>query len=213
MSTRLSLRIHKVKCVDETNGKWVEKVGNDEIYLGGFVVAENGNTTAIPPISIYPHFDDGDVKTFNPPKVFHTINLPAGNWEQPKGFGIGLTLIEKDAGGMASAVSKIADFAEKKIKERLAQGEAPRTASASAAAAVSPLIIIAIEWAAPHVFDYVRKKLMAAINDDIFTPQIATLSLPSSSFTWSGSTDSAEKTVRFRNHGGVYDLTYDWKLN
>lgn len=35
MSTQLNLRIHQVKCVDETGGRWAEKFGNDEIYLGG----------------------------------------------------------------------------------------------------------------------------------------------------------------------------------
>ncbi len=220
MSTKLSLRVHKVACLDESGGKYAERIGNDEIYLGGFVVAESGDTTSINPVSIYPHFDDGDVKVFNPPKVFKTIDLPQGVWAQPKGFGIGLVLIEKDAGDMVAAVTKIADFAERTIKEKLESlgrernnVTAARSAVAAPAVALAPLVIVAIEIAAPVVLDYVKNLIIRAFRDEIFPPQIATLQLPSSTFTWSGATDSAEKTVAFRAHGAHYTLTYDWKLS
>ncbi len=225
MSTKLSLRIHRVKCVDETGGRFAERVGNDEIYLGGFVVGQDGSTTAINPVSIYPHFDDGDVKTFNPPKIFHTLTLPVGGaW--PKGFGIGLVLVERDAGGMVDAVKKIADFAEAKIKEKL-NGSATDVANARsvianamtegnaerAAAAIPPLLLTAIQLAAPFILDYVKRVIIGAFADEIFTPQMATLELSSANFKWGGTTDSAEKTVRFRDHSGIYDLTYDWQLS
>ena len=220
------MRVHSVKCVDETGGRIAERVGNDEIYLGGFVVDESGNTKAISPTSIYPHFDDGDIKIFNPPKIFNTITLPSGgSW--PKGFGIGLILIERDAGGMVEAVTKIADFAEEKIKEKL-NGPASEVAnarsviakataggeSARTLAAVPPVLItIAIELALPLILTYVKRTIIGAFVDEVFTPQIATLELPSSNFTWLGANDSAEKIVRFRDHDGVYDLTYDWQLS
>jgi len=209
MATKLSLRVHRVKCVDETGGWLAEKVGNDEIYLGGFAVTnQNGDTVKIAPVSIYGGFDDGDVKVFNPPKVFHTINIPAsGGW--PKTFAVGLVLIEKDAGGMVGAVTQIANFFEEKLKEKLAQ---------SAVAGAVPILagvllkqaIIAI---APAVLSYVKSAIFAAFSDEIFTPNLVTVDIPSANFTWAGSMDSAEKTVEFRDHSGTYQLTYDWKLS
>ena len=219
MSTKLSLRIHRVKCVDETGGTWAEKFGNDEIYLGGFATDDVANTVQIAPVSIYADFDDGDVKTFNPPKVFHTFNLNAGT-EWPKGFGVGLILIEKDAGGMSSAVKSITDFAAAKIKEELQKEKQKRTAMASASdaggtatlVALSPLVILAIKAAAPYIIDFIARKILSAFADEIFQTQVVTLELRSKDFTWAGAKDSAEKTVRFNNHGGIYDLTYDWQL-
>lgn len=211
MATQLSLRVHKVKCVDETGGWLAEKVGNDEIYLGGFsVVNQNGDTAKINPVSIYPHFDDGDVKVFNPPKVFNTININ-GPGAFPKTFAVGLVLVEKDAGGMSDAVTKITDFAQAKIKEKLAEKSAPKPGVAPLIGGA--LLKEALLVAAPIVLDFVKKKIVSAFNDEIFTPSIATIDIPSPDFTWSGSMDSAEKTVEFRDHSGVYQLTYDWSLN
>jgi hypothetical protein len=208
MATKLTLRVHKVKCVDETGGWLAEKAGNDEIYLGGFAVThQNGETVKINPISIYPHFDDGDVKVFNPPLQFHTINLAnAEAW--PRTYAVGLVLVERDRGGMVEAVTKIADFFEVKLKERLA---APQPA----AAALIPAALLkqAIVFVAPILFTHVKNVIIRAFEDEIFTPQIATLDLPDKDFTWSGRPDSAEKTVRFSGHDGTYDLTYDWLLS
>lgn len=209
MATKLSLRVHRVKCVDETGGWLAEKVGNDEIYLGGFAVNNpNGETVKINPVSIYNDFDDGDVKVFNPPKVFHTINIPAaGGW--PKTFAVGLILIEKDAGGMVGAVTKIANFFEEKLKEKLAQSPVAGAAPLLAGALLRQAIIVI----GPPVINYVKHTIMSAFADEIFTPQMAIIDIPSANFTWSGSMDSAEKTVEFRDHSGTYQLTYDWKLS
>lgn len=209
MATKLSLRVHRVKCVDETGGRWAEKVGNDEIYLGGFAVTnQNGDTVKIDPVSIYSDFDDGDVKVFNPPMVFHTVTIPnSGDW--PKTFAIGLILIEKDAGGMVGAVTKITDFFETELKKKLAQ---PAVAGAAPliAGALLKYAIIAI---APTVISYVKQKIVSVFSDEIFMPNMATVDISSANFTWSGSTDSAQKTIEFRDHGGIYQVTYDWKLS
>jgi hypothetical protein len=209
MATKLSLRIHQVKCVDETGGWIAERVGDDEIYLGGFaVINANGDTQKINPVSIYPNFDDGDVKVFNPPKVFHTINMGVAN--EPKTFAVGLVLIEKDAGGMTTAVTRITEFAETKIKERLALLRAnPGVVPLLGAALLKSVLI----FVAPHIIDFVKRSIISAFNDEIFTPNIATVDIPSPNFTWSGSLDSAQKTVSFRDHDGTYQLTYDWLLS
>ena len=98
MSQQISLRVHSVKCVDETNGAWAERLGNDEIWLGGYTIAANGDTQVIAPWEVYAGFDDNDVKVFDPPRVFHTFTpSPVG---YPQELALGLVLVEKDNGGM-----------------------------------------------------------------------------------------------------------------
>lgn len=195
MATKLNLRIHRVKCIDETGGAWREGIGNDEIVLGGFSIAQNGDTTKIPTISIYPHFDSGDVKTFNPPKVFHTFNL--GN-SFPKEFGVGLVLIEKDNGGSDSAIVKIAERAKELISQNLP--------------AAGGVLGIVLGIVLSPLVNWVSNKIIGGIEDDLFPPHLVSVKIPGANFTWAGAMDSAEKTIRFNGHGGTYDLTYDWQL-
>ncbi|MCE7042047.1 hypothetical protein [Dyadobacter sp. CY312] len=195
MGTKLSIRILRVKCVDETNGKWVEKFGNDEIYLGGFSVMPNGDTSEILPSSIYPHFDDGDVKVFSPPKIFHTFS-PVG--EMNNEFAIGLILIEKDEGGATQAVQQITEKAQELIKAGLAT--------------VGGLLGTAINFVIGPLLSHISKKIVVGVRDDLFLTQIVNVSIPHPGFTWSGSNHSAEKTLRIAGHGGIYELTYDWEF-
>jgi hypothetical protein len=186
----------RVKCVDETNGKWVEKIGNDEIYLGGFAIKHNGDTSPIAPTSIYPSFDDGDVKVFNPPKVFYTFSSLT---TFPKEFGVGLILIEKDNGGSTEAMNKISEQVQVLIKASLPV--AGGVLGAAIGLVISPLL------------NWISNTIIAGIRDDLFPPQIAKVKIPTQNFTWSGSNHSAEKTLRIVGHQGVYELTYDWMFH
>ena len=82
-----------MKCIDETNGAWAERFGNDEIWLGGYSIASNGNTQPIAPWEVYAHFDDGDIKVFEPPRVFHTFALAPVGFPQELGLGLVLVLV------------------------------------------------------------------------------------------------------------------------
>ena len=48
-SQQVSLRVHSVKCIDENNGAWVERIGNDEIWLCGYSISATGDTAVIAP--------------------------------------------------------------------------------------------------------------------------------------------------------------------
>lgn len=218
MATKLEFRIHSVKCVDETNGSFAERFGNDEIHLGGHAILQNGETTPISPRPIYPHFDDGDIKVFDPPMVFHTFALGTGF---PQEFAMGLTLIEQDQGGMVNAVKLIADRVEEEVKKRLPGARDHRDADVARATAahagVAPAVFVpvlkyAVAAAAPAVIDWVKKKVIAVFADDVFQPQHAVTAVSSSSHTWSGSTTSARSTARATDHQGTYEIVYDWKL-
>ena len=49
LSQQISLHVHSVKCIDENNGAWVERIGNDEIWLGGYSISATGDTAVIAP--------------------------------------------------------------------------------------------------------------------------------------------------------------------
>jgi hypothetical protein len=130
-----------------------------------------------------------------------------------------MTLIEKDMGGMVEAVKKITEKVEEEIKKRLPAARSARSSDLARVAegdaqarALPPLLAYAISLAAPYIIDFVKKFIIAAFSDDIFQPQHATVVIPSASFNWSGSPTSAMKTVTFRDHGGIYELSYDWNL-
>lgn len=211
MATNLNLRLHSVKCVDETGGSWAERVGNDEIYLGGFIIIPGGETKKVSPLSIYPHFDDGDIKRFDPPRVFTSFNLQSGI-NYPSNCVAGLLLFEKDSGDMTSATEKV----YQKVLE-----EVEKKKNAMAADAVgSPqpdqpqTDWIGIIWSAVKlvVYNYVKTKIAGAFADEAFPLQEASVTLLSPNHTWNGSNVSPVSMVEFRGHDGIYQLFYDWEL-
>ena len=210
MSQKISLRIHSVKCIDETNGAWAERIGNDEIWLGGYTISTNGDTQVIAPWEVYAHFDDGDLQVFEPPRVFHTFALaPVGF---PQELGLGLVLVEKDNGGMTDAIKAIAKLVQDKLKATLATPPSSRLPPGAAGGVAVALLKWALTVIGPIVADEVKRRIMAAYNDDVFQPQHVTLSVSGPNMLFSGSTTSARSTLRFRDHDGIYELTYDWQV-
>ena len=54
---------------------------------------------------------------------------------------------------------------------------------------------------------------MSGLKDDVFPPQSVSLDIASNDFRWGDGTKlSPETTVEFREHGGVYYLTYYWAI-
>lgn len=208
MSQKLNLRVHSVKCVDETNGQYIERFGNDEIWLGGYSIASNGDTQTIAPFQVGAGFDDGDVVVLQPPRVMCSFDFGTpGRWQE---FGVGLVLIEKDNGGMREAIEKIAAKVQTELKAQIAL--APPAGGGTTRSLLFEILKWALPIIAPVVADYVKRKIIAAYNDDIFQPQHATQSVRGPNFSFGGSQGSARKTVVFREHDGLYELVYDWQV-
>lgn len=213
MSTKLNLRIHRVVCVDETGGKWAEKFGNDEIYLGGFTLDANHNTMGYGPRSVYAHFDDGDVKTFSPPRVCATIDL-GGSFNRTRNYYAGFLLIEHDSGNMASAVASLVKKVNDKVQEELLRIQQAREANSGGAGVAVVGTAVAVIW--PLIKDdvvaYVKSKLSSWFGDEIFPLQVVSATLTSSDHTWNGQKTSQLSMREFRAHDGVYQIFYDWQL-
>jgi hypothetical protein len=211
MNNQISLRIHSVKCLDETGGRWVEKVGNDEIFLSGFGIDVNANTSKVSPFEVYAHFDDDDIKTYSPPHNFVTLTL-ANNSSFPKTCSVGFLLAEKDAGDFGSKVdeiyTKIQEEMEKKKREKEEERKQMKSDFIS-----SEDLKVAWETVKPILYGWIKEQIISVANDDIFPPQDTSVTIPSADFTWGGSKISPPATVEFRGHDGIYLMTYDWELS
>lgn len=202
---QIYLNLLRVRCVDETGSGTAEKFGNDEISMSGFGVDAAGKAVMLPAFSVYPHFDDGEVKTF-PPKTLLKLDVP-GDGAFPKTCTAALLLAEIDRGGFTDlarkAFEKLVGELEKEKKKRMAQG-------------VSPL---AIPWGAvwsvvgPAVIGFVKQKITAGLDDDVFPPSEATVVVHSPDFYWGDGTKlSPEFTMEFRGHNGVYYAICYWEI-
>jgi hypothetical protein len=205
----LEFRIHRVKCVDETGkdfNPFGDEPGSDEISLAGTSVDESGDTKKVTEFKVA-DFDDGDVKTFSPPRRFTFFNLREGT-EFPKSYFVTLVLAEKDqSGGLADFVNKLLE----KIRERvIAYLAAAIGAAIGASGGVVGIVIgAAIGFVVGKVFEFIN----AVFSDDIFPPKTISVVIPSLTHRFvGGKTDSPEIVTRFVGHNGTYDVTSDWRL-
>lgn len=208
---KLRLRIHKVKCLDETNPEWP---GGDEINLGGVACSlNNGAATKIPAYRVSSDFDDGEQVTYNPPREFHTFNLQdIPGW--PKHFTMTFALAEVDSGGfndfLRDLLKQIRDKVISYIKGKAAAltGAALGAYIGLAAGIVGSIVGLVVGWLLGELFDW----LIGLFNDDIFPTWSAALALPSVWHKWGAYTDSPQYSFWTRAHGGKYEVHFDWML-
>ncbi|NIJ52868.1 hypothetical protein [Dyadobacter arcticus] len=200
-TNKLELRIHSVKCVDETGSSWAEKFGDDEIDLGGTSIDETGDTNKITKFRVSSSFDDGETTKYNPPRQFTFFNLLEGN-TFPKNYIVTLVLSEADMGGFPEYINRLFELVKEKVKAALI----------AAGLGLGATIGAALAYVIGYIVDRICGILSRAWNDDVFPPLSAKIKIPSLSTRWNGKTDSPEQVIRFRGHGGEYHLTYDWRL-
>ncbi len=201
---RLGLRIHKVRCVDETNPEWMS---DDEIALGGTTVDETGDAKKIPEFTVRNDFDDGEQKVYSPPKELVWFNLAEGD-KWPKSYYVSLVLAEKDMGGLADFLNSMLDKVKSEVVSALSA--AIGGAIGMSGGPVGMIIGAVVGWVVGQVFEW----LNAWWSDDVFQPKTVSLALGSATSTFAGGAmDSPESTVTFKGFGGTYAVTYDWALS
>src|SRR4051812_1882416 len=128
MASTATFRIRSVKCRDEMGGSIREKFGNDEIKCAVFSADLRGSTKNSGRINIYDNFDDGDVKTFNPPREAVTLDLAGAMDEVELGFSV--VLIEsqlREGDGLKKAWQAFVDAYEEALKKKLESIKITRT--------------------------------------------------------------------------------------
>ncbi len=88
MANHATLRIRRVKCVDEIGGSFAEAFGNDEIHCAVFSADLRGSTKNSGEFGIWGNFNSGDVKKFNPPKPVAEIDLAGKTGEVKVGCAV-----------------------------------------------------------------------------------------------------------------------------
>jgi hypothetical protein len=197
-TNRLELRIHKVRCVDETGSGFLGELGDDEIDLGGTTVDQSGITRKIPAFRVGSSFDDGEEVSFSPPRRFALFDLNQGK-TFPKSYFATLVLAEIDMGGLPDFVNKLYDWIKAKVTEEVTKAGGP----------IGIILPLVVAYVADLVFDYFGKLW----GDDVFEPGTVSVRIPSLTARWAGgATDGPEQTLTFKGHGGTYQIVYDWRL-
>jgi hypothetical protein len=210
VSKNLLFKVHRVKCVDETNPEWP---GSDEIAMGGVALDDKKVESIINEIFVGGNFDDGDVKNYNPAKVLKSFSLSSGG-TFPKSYAVFLTLAEKDGGGFASFLNDL----YKAIKDKLgavfaAIGGAIGTAvGAAIGGTVGGPLGILVGAAVGYILGALIDWLIGIIQDDMFAPQVAISEFGSVNATFNGSLQSPIQTLNYIGHGGYYQVRYSWEI-
>jgi len=210
----LHFRLHRVKCVDETNPEWW---GDDEIGAGGVAINWDSESSEISEFRVGNSFDDGESKTYDPPRVMKSFSLDGATY--PCDFSVVMALAEKDNGGLSKFIEDLWDAIKSHVDAILkavgtAAGLAAGTAvgGATGTAIGGPLGAL-IGAALGAILGALIGWLISALKDDIFEPQAAALHLPNSLSAFSGgSLTSPLMTLDFRDFGGHYRAYYSWRL-
>jgi hypothetical protein len=204
-TNKLEFRVHKVICVDETNGFLGTEAGNDEIGLGCTSIDETGDVQKTSPFTVGNNFDDGEQKVYSPPRQLHWFNLLEGN-KFPKSYFVTMILAEKDMGDLGDYVIDLMNKVKPKVKEELTKAGVAATESGPI---VSLIIAAAVNFVVDKVFQYLAK----LIGDDVFKPVTASISVQSLTQRFTGNkTDSPDGVATFKGYGGEYKIVYDWRL-
>lgn len=210
-NTKLLFRIHKVKCIDETDPElWL----SDTIDMGGVATDINGaSATKIKPYRVKDDFDDGEQVVYNPPRTFHTFNLDkTPGW--PKNFLVTTALAEIDSGGfndfLKEVVKKVRDAVVKLVTQKTASltGAALGAAIGAIGGPIGSILGVIAGWIVGELFNWI----IGLFEDDPFPVYPHTISLPSIWHSWSGYTSSPGDSFWTQAHGGKYQVWSDWSL-
>ncbi len=206
VTDKLELRLHRVKCVDETGSGTFGELGKDEIALSGTAVDETGDIHKLTEFKVG-DFNDGDVRTFSPPRRLTSFDLREGT-AFPKSYFVTLVLAEKDlGGGLADFVSRLLEKVRERVIAYLAAaiGGAIGTSGGPVGAAIGA----AVGFVIGKVFELIK----ALFADDIFPPKTISAAIGSLSHRFAGGqVDSPDAVLTFVGHSGTYQLTYDWRV-
>jgi hypothetical protein len=195
----LTLRVHRVTCVDETDGLFGSEAGEDEIDLGGTRILPNGQVEKINSQTVREDFDDGESQEYNPPWSLTIFNLTTGI------YTVSFILAEIDNGGLPDLLNDIVDGVKKKIGDEVEAAVNEQIDDSTIAAAIAALVVL--------VFTEIWRLFKNIWEDDLFSPYTVTVSVPSLTAGFNGNSVSPQGVASFDGHGGKYEVLYDWQVS
>jgi len=208
----IKFQLKEVYCVDDTS-EW----GDDEIAMGGTFTDSQATSTKLNEFRVHNDFRTGVSKTYSP-KILKSFAMPTGDY--PQTYSAFITLAEKDHGGFSNFISELYESVKAEVQVILTALGAAAGASigssigGSVGTAVGGPIGTIIGIAAGAIVGALIGALAAGLRDDVFIPQVASITLPTQGATFSnGSLTSPYYYLNFEGHGGEYRVKYRWKLN
>jgi hypothetical protein len=194
------LRIHKVRCVDETD----PETGDDEISLAGVVVQANGKSRKIDTFMVADDFDGDEQIVYEPPILYAHYDIVGGqeNTAFPKYIACFLIMSEIDNGGFPDQFQDLYEHIKTKVLDAI--NGAVTTAYGPLAYVVSS----ATGWLMGELWGLFRD----IWEDDLFPPQKVDLVFQTPRSNFGGSSYSPMFSAWFNGHGGTYLVNYSWQI-
>lgn len=224
--TTIALHIPRVRCVDETGGRWAEKIGNDEIYLGAVFISISANksftVTTTGAKLVNNDFDDKETVNWNRDLFNYNLGDPAV-YPYPKVVLASLMLAEHDNGNGRNkfletlAQDLRAKLTSEAIEAAVNQQRRVTTSPGSAVAAAAPSFVMeALKELAKEklkeAVDYLIKTASRWAGDDIFPTATRIIDIPTENHTWNGQRQTSEEQVEFVGNKGKYSVSMRWEL-
>lgn len=212
MNGGLKLQLHQVRCATPTSWEW----GKDEINMGGVTTDDHGNVAKINEFEVRHDFDTNVSQNYGPPRILQTFSLSGS--EYPKTFAATLDLAEKDSNGFSEFLQKLYEAVKGHIAEIMAilgaaAGAAIGTAIGGSIGAIGGPLGALIGVVAGAIIGALIGWITSALKDDIFTPQLTSVTIPKAGATFNGSLVSPQALLSYYDHGGAYHVTYSWAVN
>jgi hypothetical protein len=202
----LELRLHHVKCIDETDGFLGSEAGSDEINVGVVLMDAIQRTTKTPIYDLGSYASDGAERAYSPPLVLGGWDLRAGFY-WPRTVTAVVYLCEVDNGGFPAWLQKVFEFAKSKVASAV---------TSAIGAAIGGLLGAGIGAVVGALVGWVVGELISALKtwweDDVFPPATLTVNHVAENATFGGQTTSHQFPLHFQGHGGEYRLTADLRI-
>lgn len=208
----IEFQVKEVKCIDETNP---ERFGNDEIAIGGVFTDPIGNTSMFNELRVGNNFDDGDVKVYNPDLLMKSFAIP--NASYPHFYTAVIPLAEKDNGGLSNFIQELYESIKDDVQAILtilgaAAGAWIGGQIGGAIGSIGGPLGTIIGVVAGAILGAIIAAIGNALRDDVFQPQMALITIPSSTASFNGSLNSPYQFLNFHGFGGQYRVKYRWVI-
>lgn len=223
INSELNLYITRVLCVDETDheGGWPfegEWIANDRIDLSAVSVSPDGDSSLFGPRMVSDNFEDGRLVNWRRKIATYDLQKYALD-TYPLNFGTTLTIAEIDyGGGFGSTMRDIFNTIKAGVVKLV--GEIGKVIGAIfGASEVGKIIGTVIGELLVLGLGEIINIIDRAVQDDVFTPQVAAIQLDTqvSTFTgidcWTpGPLLSPGQRMNFSGFKGYYSIFYQWEI-
>jgi hypothetical protein len=205
----ISFKIHQVKCIDETGGWLAEKFGDDEIDMGGVAIDDKTREWLIPAFRVDSSFDDGETKTYTPPKVLKSFILDS---TYPKVFNVFVGLAEKDSGsGFVQFLDRL--FGSVKSELKVIMEKIALRLGATLGSLLGGKLGEILGTLAARILNKIIDFIKGLFGDDVFEPKMAVIKLRDAVTGFGGNIlNSPLLSLDFSGHSGYYRVFYSWEL-